>query len=336
MKLNLPYFGPVTVEVPYLAGGLAGTLVVLGGLGYWMWGTGPTTIASSDTGGTCTAKETFNVTDADFTRGSSTAPITVVEYASMTCPHCARFNNNVLPHLEADYVDKGHVRYVFREFPLDSVAMTISVIGRCLPKDQYLPFVDLMYRTQDQWAMVSSAEELRGSIKEMARRAGMSGDRFEECLAKSEPDAKKIDAIRAEGIKDYCVGGTPTIFMNGKVIASGEISYPDLDQKVRTELTRLGKTPPPKSPAASGSATATPAPTEGAPPPDGTTPTEGAAPPADGAAAPAGDGAGSPIEEGPAATSAAPPPPPPAPAAAPPPASEAPADAAPAPREPPN
>lgn len=327
MKLNLPYFGPVTVELPYLAGGLVGTLLVLSALGYWLWGTGPSTIASNTpAGGTCVAKETFDITDADFVRGSATAPITIVEYASMTCPHCARFNNNVLPHLEADFVEKGFVRYVFREFPLDSVAMTISVIGRCLPKDQYLPFVDLMYQTQQQWGTATSAEELRSSIKEMARRAGMSGDRFEECLVKSEPDAKKVDAVRMAGIKDYCVGGTPTIFMNGKVIASGEISYPDLDKKIREELTRLGKTPPPPSAAATSGATETPAPTPA--------PTEGAAPPADGAAPAAAEGgAGSPVEEGPAATSASPPPPPPPPAPG---AAPSAAEPAPAPREPPN
>ena len=302
MKLNLPYFGPVTVELPYLAGGLVGTLVVLGGIGYWLWGASPTTIA----GGKCQQKEDFTIADSEYTRGDAKAPITIVEYASMTCPHCARFNNDVLPHLEADYVDKGYVRYVFREFPLDQVAMTISVIGRCLPKDQYLPFVALMYQTQQQWGASQSGEELRASIKEMARRAGMSGDAFETCLTKSDADAKAINQIQKTAVQDYCVSGTPSMFMNGKPLASGEISYKELDTKVRAELTRLGKTPPPPSaaataePAAPGAA---PAPTEGAAPP----PTDGAAtPPAEGAAAPADSAAPEPTAAPPAAKAAAP------------------------------
>jgi protein-disulfide isomerase len=314
LKLNLPYFGPITVDLPYFAGGLVGTLLILGGLGYWLWGTGgSTTIA----GGRCTPKDTFTVAADEFTRGDAKAPITIIEYASMTCPHCARFNNDVLPHLEADYIDKGYVRYVFRDFPLDMVAMTVSVVGRCLPHDQYLPFVALMYQTQQQWLAVQNGEELRASIKEMARRAGLSGDAFEACLTKSDKDVKTINAIQQQGVNDYCINGTPTLFMNNKPLASGEISYKDLDKKVRDELKRLGKTAPPPSAAAT-------APEPTATPPAGGAPT----PPADSAATPPAEGSAP--AEGPApadSLAAPPPPPPPAPAAS--------APAAP-PREPPN
>jgi protein-disulfide isomerase len=311
VKLNLPYFGPITVDLPYFAGGLAGTLVVLGAIGYWVWGTENSTLIA---GGSCTPKETFTVAADDFVKGDPKAPITIIEYASMTCPHCARFNNTVLPQLEADYIDKGHVRYVFREFPLDSVAMSISVIGRCLGRDAYLPFVGMMFQTQQQWGMASSADQLRSQIKDMARRAGMSGDAFEQCLVSSEPDAKKINAIQKVAVEDYCIAGVPTFLMNGKTMASGEIPYSELDQKIRAELTRLGKPlPPPSVPI-------TPAPTEGAapPPPDGEAPAEGAAPaPTESAPATAPPASTTPAE---------PAPPPPA----------APAEPAPAPREPPN
>lgn len=270
MKLNVPYVGPITVELPYLAGGAIGTLIVLSAIGYWLWGTTGSQIAS----GPCTPKETYEVTADDYTKGDPKAPVTIIEYASMTCPHCARFNNYVLPKLEATYVDKGYVRYVFREFPLDSVAMTISVVGRCLGKDAYLPFVSLMFQTQSTWATAENPD-LRGSIKEMARRAGMSGDAFEQCLAAGQKDAVKITEIQKTAVQDYCVAGTPAFFMNGKVLAQGELPFAELDQKIRAELTRLGKTlPPPAAPEPATPADGTaPAPADGsATPPAGTAP----------------------------------------------------------------
>ncbi len=275
MKINVPYVGPIAVELPYLAAGAVGTLIVLGAIGYWVWGKTGSEIAA----GTCTPKETFAVTADDYAKGDPKAPITIIEYASMTCPHCARFNNNVLPHLEADYVDKGYVRYVFREFPLDSVALTVSVVGRCLGRDAYLPFVSLMYQTQQTWGTPDN-QDLRGSIKEMARRAGMTGDAFEQCLAGGQKDAQKINAIQQTAVKDYCVGGTPTFLMNGKPLANGEVPYAEIDQKIRAELKRLGKAAPPPAapsgePATPPAGSTTPAPAAG-----GATPPAETAPPA--------------------------------------------------------
>ena len=263
MKLNVPYLGPITVELPYLAGGAAGTLAVLGALGYFLWGAAaPTTVA----GGKCTIKDNFEVTAADFAKGDPKAPITLIEYASMTCPHCARFNNTVLPLIEKNYIDKGLVRYVFREFPIDQVAMTISVIGRCLDHDSYLPFVDMMYQTQQTWGNTANEEELRASIKEMARRAGMTGEAFEKCLTGGQKQAADIAKVQEKAALDYCVGGTPAMFINGKVFANGELPWAEAEQKLRAELTRLGKTPPPatapapaEAPTGDGGATPAPA-----------------------------------------------------------------------------
>ena len=303
MKLNVPYLGSITVELPYLAGGAVGTLIVLGGLGYWFWGR--STDDSDIAAGTCTPKETYEVTADDFTKGDPKAPITIIEYASMTCPHCARFNNNVLPHLEADWVDKGYVRYVFREFPLDSVALTVSVVGRCLGHDAYLPFVSMMYQTQQTWLSPESQQDLRAAIKEMARRAGMSGDAFEKCMAGGQTDAQKIAAIQKAAVKDYCVGGTPTFLMNGKPLASGEIPYAEIDQKIRAELKRLGK-PVPPLPTTPGETAPSPPTATGTAPAPAPTPAGSGATPAPATPAPAAPATGTP-----------PTPPAPAPAAAP-------------------
>jgi protein-disulfide isomerase len=228
----------VNIDRNYLIGGGVAVVLVLAGLAYFIWGTsgGGTDIAS----GECKAKETFDITAADYVLGKADAPVTIVEYASMTCPHCARFSRDVFPLLKENYVDKGHVRYVYREFPLDRVALMASVVGRCLQKDAYIPYVELMYGELETWGR---SEDPRAAIKEMARRAGMSGDEFEKCVS-TEDDAKKVIANQEAAVKDYCVNSTPYFFMNGKKLTAGEIPWSELDEKVRTELKAKGVTLP--------------------------------------------------------------------------------------------
>jgi protein-disulfide isomerase len=294
----------VNLDRNTLIGGGVAAVLLLGGLGYWVWGTGSST-DDAQVAADCKPIETFEVTDADYALGKADAPLTLIEYASMTCPHCAQFSREVFPQLREHYIDKGYVRYVFREFPLDRVALTASVTGRCLAKDAYVPFVELMFGEIETWAR---SDDPRAAIKEMARRAGMSGDEFEKCLAK-EDDAKRVLEVQKKAMKDYCVGGTPTFLLNGKILATAEIEWTALDQKLRDAAKEKGVTIP--------TAAATPA--DGA-----TTPAEGAATaPADGAAAPAAGGEGSTPQDGsatPAGTSppAAATPAPAAPATAPP------------------
>lgn len=266
-----------------IAGGVAAA-VLLGGAGYWAFGTGTGAKEDEVTQVTADCKpiETYEVTDADYTLGKADAPVTFIEYASMTCPHCAQFSTVVLPKLKEQYIDKGYVRYVFREYPIDRVALTASVVGRCLPKDAYIPYVELMYSELMTWVR---SEDPRNALKEMARRAGMSGDEFEKCLS-TDADAKRVLAVQQKAMKDYCVGGTPTFLLNGKVIASGEILWETLDSKLREAAKEKGVTIP-------AAATDAAAPAEGAP----TAPAEGTAAPAtDGAASTPSDGAAKPAE----------------------------------------
>ncbi|MBL8783195.1 MAG: thioredoxin domain-containing protein [Alphaproteobacteria bacterium] len=268
------------VDTPYLIAGAVGLLAILGGLAFWIWGGGsadPATPTQTAANGECVAKETYEVSANDYVLGKADAPLTIIEYASMTCIHCARFSRDVYPTLKSEYIDTGYVRYVFREFPLDEVALTASVVGRCLARDQYLSYVELMYHELENWAQPAD-NDLRGSIKEMARRAGMSGDDFEKCLS-TETDAKKVVEIRSKANADYCISGTPYFLLDGKKLFSGEMAWSELDDKLRAALKAKGVELPAKAPAAPATA-----PADGAvPPADGTTP----AAPADGAAAPA-------------------------------------------------
>mgnify|MGYP000865335106 CR=1 FL=1 len=265
----------------------AAALLVIGGLGYWILGKGDTTQTAAN--GECVAK-TVEVTDADYSLGKADAPVTFVEYASMTCPHCARFTRDVYPKVKQEFIDKGYVRYVFREFPLDRVALTASVVGRCLARDQYIPFIEMMYGEIETWGR---AEDPRAAIKEMARRAGMSGEEFEKCLS-TEDDAKKILAAQETAVKDYCIGGTPSFFIDGKFFVSREVTYEELDQKMREALKAKGVTVP----AAAATTEGTPAaPAEGA----ATAPADGTATPASGAASTPAEGTAKPAETPPPA-----------------------------------
>jgi len=256
----------VKIDTRYLVAGGVAVLVLLAGLAYWIWGGG--SADTSQIAGECKPKETYEVTAADYTLGKADAPVTIIEYASMTCPHCARFSRDVFPPLKENYIDKGHVRYVYREFPLDRVALAASVVGRCLQRDAYLPYVELMYGEFDTW---TRQEDPRAAIKEMARRAGMSGDEFEKCLTK-EDDAKKVVAAQEVAVKDYCINGTPYFLMNGKKLANGEIPWSELDEKLRAELKTKGVNLP--APPAATAGTPPPAPDGSATPPatEGSTP----------------------------------------------------------------
>ncbi|MBP6011028.1 MAG: thioredoxin domain-containing protein [Alphaproteobacteria bacterium] len=278
-----------------IAGGVAAALV-LGGIGYWVWGTGSST--PTQVAGDCVAKP-VEVSESDYSIGKADAPVTIVEYASMTCPHCARFSRDVLPLVKQNFVDRGYVRYVFREFPIDRVALTASVVGRCLQKDAYIPFVEMMYSEIETWGR---SEDPRAAIKEMARRAGMSGDDFEKCLS-TDADAKKILATQETAMKDFCVGGTPSFFIDGKFFVAREVPYEEMDTKLREALKAKGVEVPAAAATAApaeGAATtegATAAPAEGAT----TAPAEGTTTPASGAASTPAEGAAKPAETPPAA-----------------------------------
>jgi protein-disulfide isomerase len=274
---------PVKLERNHIIALGIALVVVLGGLGYWMWGTTPGEDIVAD--GPCTPVETFEVTASDYVEGRADAPVTLIEYASMTCGHCAHFAQDVLPQIKANFIDKGHVRYVFREFPLDRVALAASVAGRCLARESYLSYVDMMFAELQTWA---TQQDQRSAIKEMARRAGMSGDEFEKCLS-TEDDTKKILAAQKEAATKYCIRSTPSFILNGKGIPNGE--YAEFEEKLKAELKAKGVVLPEAAGAGAAAPAegATPAATPAAvPPPAGTTPPTTPAPstPATGAPTP--------------------------------------------------
>jgi protein-disulfide isomerase len=144
--------------------------------------------------------------------GDPNAPNVVVEYASMTCPHCAEFHAKLLPELKSKYVDTGKVRFIFREFPLDKLAAFAFMAARCAGKDGYFPMVEALFKTQDRWVTEDDPE---AKIFEVAKQSGLSKEQFDQCMQ----DQKLFDnivAVRKRANETFKVNSTPTFFVNGK------------------------------------------------------------------------------------------------------------------------
>ena len=142
--------------------------------------------------------------------GNADAPVTIVEYASMTCPHCAHFHETTLPELKTKYIDTGKARLILREFPFDPRAEAGFMLARC-SGDNYFPMVDVLFKQQANWASVENAKD---ALLQISKLAGFSQESFEACLT----DQKLLDEVRAvqkRGADEFKVDSTPTFFING-------------------------------------------------------------------------------------------------------------------------
>lgn len=170
----------------------------------------------------------------DIVIGSENAPITITEYSSMSCPHCAAFGQNVFPMLRSNYIDTGKVRFVFREFPLDIKAASASILARCIGKgdsEKYLAAVEMLFKLQDQLMAQTKA-----TLLYVGRQHGMSEEDVKTC----EEDQAQFDRLTAD--QQYAVGelkvaATPTFFING-VRFQGSMSYEELEERIKRLLAK--------------------------------------------------------------------------------------------------
>ncbi len=148
----------------------------------------------------------------DMVLGKADAPVTIVEYASMTCPHCAHFHETTLPSLKTKYIDTGKARLIFREFPFDPRAEAGFMLARC-SKDNYFPMVDVLFKQQGTWAAPEA--NAKEALLQLSKLAGFTQESFEACLT----DQKLLDEVRSvqkRGSDEFEVDSTPTFFINGK------------------------------------------------------------------------------------------------------------------------
>jgi protein-disulfide isomerase len=166
----------------------------------------------------------------DLVLGKADAPVTIVEYASMTCPHCAHFHKTTYPALKSKYIDTGKVRFIFREFPLDELAVAASMLARCAGGDKAIALIDVLFASQDKWTVRNPLP----ALLQIAKQAGFTQASFDECL-KDQKLYNNIMAVRERGSKEFKVESTPTLFVNGKM-QKGGVSIEELDKVIEPLL----------------------------------------------------------------------------------------------------
>ena len=147
----------------------------------------------------------------DIVLGSAKAPVTIIEYASMTCPHCAHFSAETFPLLQKRYIDTGKARFIFREFPLDALAAAGFMLARCAGNDKFMPIVETLFAKQPEWIV----QKPLGPLLEIAKQFGFTKESFDACLA-NQKVLDNIQEVRDRAAKDFGVNSTPTFFINGK------------------------------------------------------------------------------------------------------------------------
>jgi len=148
----------------------------------------------------------------DMVLGEETAPVTIVEYMSMTCPHCASFHEENFKPLKEKYIDSGKVRFILREFPFDPRAAAAIMLARCAPEPQFFPMVDVLFKQQGTWA---TAPDGREALLQIARLAGFTQESFEACLT-NQKLLDDVNAVRTKAADQFGVQSTPTFIINGK------------------------------------------------------------------------------------------------------------------------
>ncbi len=168
--------------------------------------------------------------ETDHVLGDVNAPVTVVEYVSLTCHHCANSHINVFPDLKKEYIDTGKVRFILRHFPFGETALRAAMVTECA-NDKFYTFAKVMFQTQSKWAF--SANPISG-LRSLANVGGMSNETFDACLADKELETRIIEGVK-DAAKHLSINATPTFFVNGKAMRGGQ-SFSTLSIEINAQL----------------------------------------------------------------------------------------------------
>jgi protein-disulfide isomerase len=183
-------------------------------------------VSACDSGLPSVGGQSVEIKPNDKVHGQANAPVTIIEYASMTCPHCAAWAKDVYPQVNKEYIETGKAKLVFREFPLDGAARLASAVARCFEGDQYFSFIDLLFTNQMNWIKDANGdgtlqrEDIIEGLAQMGRQAGMPRERVVMC-ADDMANLEAVDSNWQEGQTRYNVGSTPTFIINGTTYAGG-------------------------------------------------------------------------------------------------------------------
>ena len=167
----------------------------------------------------------FNIKEilSDRVLGKANAEVTIIEYASMTCPHCADFHNGPLQSIKKEYIDKGKVKFIYRDYPLDRLALAAAMMARCAPKERYYAIVNIIYKTQSNWRSKPNPNQ---ALSRLGLLAGITKNTYEACIS----NRRIFDGImkaRSHGEKKFDLKSTPTIIINNKKV-SGSLTIKNL------------------------------------------------------------------------------------------------------------
>ena len=183
------------------------------------------------------AQATVNVADlhapgqlGEKTLGPAEAQVTVVEYASLSCPHCASFHQTTFAEFRSKYVDTGKVRYIYRDFPLNAPAYAASMVARCAPADRYFDVLDAYFGDQEAWL---TSQNVKAATLERAKSFGFTDQSFDACLS-NQALFEGLESEKARGV-EFGVQATPTFFINGKKM-EGALSLETLEQEIQPLL----------------------------------------------------------------------------------------------------
>lgn len=165
--------------------------------------------------------------------GDPNAPVTMIEYASFTCPHCAAFALEVMPQLKAQYIDTGKVRLIYREVYFDRPALWASMIARCAGEDRYFGVVDLLFRNQQTWAQAADAQSLINGLFAIGRQAGMTDGELQACMQDDAFAQALVAWFQGNATTDR-IDATPTFVLNGEKVAN--MPWPELQAKIEEKL----------------------------------------------------------------------------------------------------
>jgi protein-disulfide isomerase len=163
--------------------------------------------------------------------GAEDAPVTVVEYASMSCPHCARFHQETFHDFREKYIDTGQVRFVFREFPLDAAAYGVAMLARCAPENRYFDIVDVYFQQQEEWLR---SPDIYNAIFSIAQQFGFTKESFDACLS-NQALFDNLNEVRNRAAEQFGVNSTPTFFINGEK-QPGALTLAQLEEHIQPHL----------------------------------------------------------------------------------------------------
>lgn len=218
----------------------AAALVIAGGFGLWSATSGNVgqtllPVSSAFAQDAAPAADAQAVEIKDMTLGPVDAKVTLIEYASYTCPHCANFHTNVFKELKRDYIDTGKIHFVYREVYFDRYGLWAAMVARCGGDMKYFGVQEMLYRDVQAWAGSDDPNVVVGNLKKIGRTAGMDDAQLDACMQNGEMAQAMVDHYETV-MKEYEVQGTPTLIINGNKHAN--MSYADLKVILDAELAK--------------------------------------------------------------------------------------------------